>query len=155
MSRTGPRRVVFDVAGEITLLGDLNVQIPFLTVDGATAPAPGITIQKGDISEGQFVIAGTHDVIVRHLRFRGLWQTGGPHLNNAATIAIDGDANPDHVAARIVLDHVTSRNATDGGPDIWGEVHDVTIQWCFLFHSWHPTTISHYPAPYQVRQRCG
>lgn len=92
-------------------------------------------------------------MIVRHLRFHGLWETGGQHLNNAATIAIDGDANPDHVAARIALDHITSRNATDGGPDIWGEVQDVTIQWSFMFYSWHPTTISHYPAPYQVRQR--
>lgn len=153
VNRSSARRVVFDVAGEITLATDLVVNQPYLTVDGATAPAPGITIVKGDIQEGQFIIAGTHDVIVRHLRFMGLWQTGGPHLNNAATIAIDGDANPDHVAARIVLDHVTSRNATDGGPDIWGEVRDVTIQWSFFFHSWHPTTISHYPAPYQVRQR--
>ena len=24
-----------------------------------------------------------------------------------------------------------------------------------MFYSWHPTTISHYPAPYQIRQRIG
>jgi hypothetical protein len=152
-SQSGPRIVEFDVAGEITLLSDLVVREPFLTVDGETAPAPGITILKSSISDGEFIIAGTHDIIVRHLRFRGLWQMGGPHQNNAATISIDGDTNPDHIAQRIMLDHLTARNATDGGPDIWGEVADVTVQWCFFFYNWHPTTVSHYPGPFQTRQR--
>ena len=149
----GPRRVVFDVAGTITLQSDLVVREPYLTIDGATAPAPGITIRKASIHNGEFIIAGTHDIIIQHLRFWGLWQTGGVHSNNAATISIDGDAGPDYVARDIVLDHITARNATDGGPDIWGEVRDLTISWCFFFYNWHPTTVSHYPGPYQVRQR--
>jgi pectate lyase len=149
----GPRLIVFDVAGTITLQNDIVVREPFLTIDGATAPAPGITIRKASISDGEFIIAGTHDIIVQHLRFWGLWELGGVHANNAATISIDGDTGPDHVAQNIVLDHVTARNATDGGPDIWGEVRDVTISWCFFFYNWHPTTVSYYPAPYQVRQR--
>ncbi len=149
----GPRRIVFDVAGTITLESDIVVREPYLTIDGSTAPAPGITIRKTSIHEGEFIIAGTHDIIVQHLRFWGLWQTGGAHSNNAATISIDGDAGPDYVAQNIVLDHLTARNATDGGPDIWGEVRDVTVSWCFFFYNWHPTTISHYPAPFQTRQR--
>ncbi len=152
-NRSGPRRVVFDVGGDITLADNLVIDQPFLTVDGSTAPAPGITIKNAALQTGQFVIAGTHDVIVRHLRFQGLWQAGGPHLDNAANFGIDGDSKPDGLATRIVFDHITSRNATDGGPDIWGEVSDLIMQWCFLFYSWHPTSISHYPAPFQVRQR--
>lgn len=92
---------------------------PYLTIDGTTAPAPGITIRKTTISNGEVIIAGTHDIIVTGLRFHGLFKQGAPNQNNAATIAIDGDANPDHVAKRIILDHLTSRNATDGGPDIY------------------------------------
>ncbi len=149
----GPRTIVFDVAGTITLQSDIVVREPFLTIDGATAPSPGITIRKATIHDGEFIIAGTHDVIVRHLRFWGLWQAGGPHANNAATITIDGDSSPDFIAQNIVLDHITARNATDGGPDIWGEVSDITVSWSFFFYNWHPSTISHYPAPYQTRQR--
>jgi pectate lyase len=150
ISKSG-RRIVFDKGGTITLKTDLVLKQPYLTIDGTTAP--GITIRKTTISNGEVIIAGTHDIIVTGLRFHGLFKQGAPNQNNAATIAIDGDANPDHVAKRIILDHLTSRNATDGGPDIWGEVQDVTVSWCLFFYNWHPTTISHYPAPYQVRQR--
>ncbi len=153
----GPRTIVFDVTGTITLQSDLKVNQPYLTIDGSTAPAPGITIRPGRVTstgyDGDFIVGGTHDIIVRHLRFWGLWQAGGIETNNAATILIDGDTGPDYVARNIVLDHITSRNATDGGPDIWGEVSDVTVQWCLFFYSRHPTTVSHYPPPYQTRQR--
>ncbi|MCH7884912.1 MAG: right-handed parallel beta-helix repeat-containing protein, partial [Planctomycetes bacterium] len=148
----GPRTIVFDVAGTITLLGDLKVREPFLTIDGSTAPSPGITIRKTTITEGEFIIGGTHDIIIRHVRFWGLWQDGGPTSNNAVTIGIDGDSGPDYIAKNIVLDHVTVRNATDSGPDIWGEVSDLTFSWCFFFYNRHPTTMSHYPAPYQTRR---
>lgn len=153
VNRSGPRIVEFAVAGDITLASDLNIRQPFLTIAGETADAPGITIRKTSFSDGEVIIGGTHDIIVRHLRFHGLWELGGPHMNNAATIAIDGDSNPDRIAQRIVLDHLTTRNATDGGPDIWGEVADITVQWCVVIYNWHPTTVSHYPSPYQTRQR--
>jgi pectate lyase len=149
----GPRIVVFDVGGSITLQSDIKVAEPFLTVDGGTAPPPGITIRKADMYDGEFIVGGTHDIILRNLRFWGVWQAGGPSDNNANTIVIDGDRGPDYHARNIVLDHVTARNATDGGPDIWGEVSDVTISWCFFFYNRHPTTVSHYPSPYMVRER--
>lgn len=152
VNRSGPRRIVFDVAGTIALMGDLYVQMPYLTIDGASAPAPGITIHQNSIYN-QFIIGGTHDIIISHLRFWGGVVPGGQVDNNAATLAIDGDSGPDHVAQRIVLDHLSLRNAADGGPDIWGEVRDVTFSWSFIFYNPHPMTVSHYPAPFQVRQR--
>ena len=152
-NRTGPRTIVFDVGGDIVLTSTLTVNRPFLTIDGASAPAPGITIRQNTIFD-QFIISGTHDVIVTHLRFWGKYVAGGAtDQNNAATLIIDGDSGPDQVAQRIVLDHITGRGAEDGGPDIWGEVRDVTLSWSFIFLNNHPTTISHYPAPYQIRQR--
>jgi len=148
-----PRIVVFDVAGTITLQKDIIVRVPYLTIDGATARAPGITIRKAGIRNGEFIIAGTHNIIIRHLRFHGLWEPGGEHANNTSTIVIDGDSKPDYHARNIVLDHITTRNGTDSSPDIWGEVSDVTVSWCLFFYNYHPTTVSHYPAPYQIRQR--
>jgi hypothetical protein len=52
-----------------------------------------------------------------------------------------------------VVDHVTVLNATDSGMDIWGEVSDVTVSWCLIANSFHPCTVSSYPAPFQKRRR--
>lgn len=149
-NRPGPRMIVFDVAGTIVLQSDLVVNLPYLTIDGASAPPPGITIRQTTIFDN-FIIAGTHDIIINHLRFWGLYVAGGPESNDAATFGIDGDSGPDHVAQRIILDHISARGATDGGPDIWGEVRDLTISWSFIFYNRHPTTISHDAD--QIRQR--
>lgn len=148
----GPRTVVFDVAGTINLASDIYVREPFLTIDGSTAPSPGITIRPASLGVGAFSICGTHDIILTHLRFYGLWQAGGTHCN-CGILGIDGDSSPDHSARNMILDHLTVRNSTDSGPDIWGQCSDITISWCHVLYSWHPTTVSHYPAPFQTRDR--
>src|SRR6185295_9270887 len=109
-------------------------------------PAPGITLVKsGDTN--QFAIAGTHDIILRHLRFQGLYVGGVAGTNNITQfIGIDGDSNPDHYARNIVIDHLTILAATDSAMDIWGEVSDVTVSWCLIANSWHPSTVSYVPA---------
>ena len=61
----GPRTVVFDISGLITLESPLVVRNPYLTVAGQTAPSKGICIRKYN-----FGLYGTHDVIVRHMRVR-------------------------------------------------------------------------------------
>jgi pectate lyase len=134
----GPRTVVFDVGGEITLQSDIRLRSEhgFLTIDGSTAPAPGITIKKVNPNDGEFLLIGATDVIITHLRFWGHWQEGGVQQNNAATISLDGGSS------RVVLDHITARNGTDGGPDLWCDNKDITISWSFFFYNEHPTTIS-------------
>ena len=64
----GQRYVVFDVAGEITLSDHVLVRGSYVTIDGFTAPPPGITIKN----RGLYVrgIDGAHDVIVRGIRVR-------------------------------------------------------------------------------------
>jgi hypothetical protein len=141
VNRAGPRIIVFDLGGTITLTDDLMIRQPFLTIDGSSAPAPGITIRQSKLSD-EFVVGGTHDIIVTHLRFQGLYVDGGPMSNNASTINLDGDRSPDQMARRILLDHLTVRGSTDSGPDIWGPVEDVTLSWCLIFDSLHPTTVS-------------
>jgi pectate lyase len=152
-NRTGPRIIVFDVGGTITMTNTYKVNSPYLTIDGATAPAPGITITKL-IDTNQFFISGTHDIIIRYLRFQGLYLRGAdPGDNNTGIMAIDGDWDPDYYAHDIVVDHVTLLNATDSAMDIWGEVSDVTVSWSIIANSFHPCTVSFYPAPFEKRRR--
>jgi hypothetical protein len=61
----GPATIRFAVGGAIHLKDRLSVETPYLAIDGSTAPAPGITFYRN-----QFEVAGTHHVVLRHLRFR-------------------------------------------------------------------------------------
>ncbi len=61
----GPRTVVFDVSGMITLESGLVVRNPFLTVAGQTAPGRGICLRRYN-----FGMYSTHDVVIRYLRVR-------------------------------------------------------------------------------------
>lgn len=156
LNRTGPRTIVFDVGGTITITNLFKVNSPYLTIDGGTAPAPGITLTKV-VDTNEFVISGTHDIILRHLRFQGLYLRGeDPGDQNTAFMAMDGDWDPDYYVHDIVIDHVTILNATDAGLDIWGEVSDVTVSWCLIANCFHPSTVSYIPPagqPYQKRRR--
>lgn len=108
----GRRTIVFDVAGEIELLDHLYVGGAFVTVDGTTAPAPGITLKnRGLIIRGT---RGAHDVIVRGLRIRGA--------------SIDG-IQISYGAYNVVIDHVSIHGAGDGNLDITENSRDVTVQW--------------------------
>src|SRR4029434_4915118 len=60
----GPRVVVFNVAGIIKLKERIRVRAPYITIAGNTAPGDGVCI-AGDTVELE-----THDVIIRHMRFR-------------------------------------------------------------------------------------
>src|SRR4029079_1497565 len=64
LEASGPRTVVFGVAGTITLTSTIKVRNPYLTVAGQTAPGEGIVVRG---TPGQIL---THDVVVRQMRFR-------------------------------------------------------------------------------------
>ena len=60
-----PRVIVFEAGGIIDLkMNNLEIEDPFVTIAGQTAPHPGITIIKGGIS------VRTHDVIIKHIMVR-------------------------------------------------------------------------------------
>jgi hypothetical protein len=108
----GERTIVFDVAGDIVLRDYLRVRGRFVTIDGSTAPAPGITLRnRGLIIHGTL---GAHDVVVRHIRVRNSAVDG---------IQIAGGAS------RIVIDHVSIHGSGDGSVDITGGARDVTVSW--------------------------
>lgn len=60
----GARIVVFNVAGIIRLKSPIFVRAPYITIAGQTAPGDGVCIA------GESFQVDTHDVIVRHMRFR-------------------------------------------------------------------------------------
>ena len=61
----GPRIVVFDVSGIITLKSRLAVSHPYVTIAGQTAPGKGICIRQAPLG-----LSGANDVVVQHVRVR-------------------------------------------------------------------------------------
>lgn len=62
---TGPRTIVFDVAGLITLKARLVINDRYVTVAGQTAPGKGVCLRGYTLG-----LSGARDVVVRHLRSR-------------------------------------------------------------------------------------
>lgn len=60
----GARIIVFNVSGIINLTTPIIVRAPYITIAGQTAPGEGVIIA------GESFQVDTHDVIVRHMRFR-------------------------------------------------------------------------------------
>jgi large repetitive protein len=108
----GNRTIVFDVGGVIELARMVLVRGAFVTIDGFSAPPPGITLRGGAL----FIRGddGAHDVIVRGIRVRGASMDG---------IAISSGAY------NVVIDHVSVHGSGDGNLDITENAHDVTVSW--------------------------
>ena len=110
----GNRTVVFEVAGTIALATEITIKSSFVTVDGLSAPPPGITIENA----GLIVRGPGHDIVIRGLRIRdarqdGIWVT---------------DA-----AYNVLIEHVSVHNAFDGNIDITRDgTRDVTVAWSVL-----------------------
>jgi hypothetical protein len=156
--RKGPRIIQFKVGGTIKLKSEIKITEPYLTIDGSTAPSPGITVEQATVATPALKLVATHDIIVHGIRSAGLWYPGGPYAkNDAGTLSVDGDGAPGpptkwdpnpHAcgptqadlrnSCRIIFDQVTLSGATDDGPDFWCGVHDLTISRSLIIDSFHP-----------------
>jgi pectate lyase len=122
----GPRTVVFRVAGIITLASPLKINHPFITIAGQSAPGDGVCV-RGATTE-----INTHDVIIRHMRFRrGDMKVRDDALGGNPV----GNVIVDHVSASWGLDENLSlyrymKKDPSGGPDKKMPVENLTIQWC-------------------------
>lgn len=111
----GGRTIVFTVAGDIVLADHLYVRGANITIDGFSAPPPGITLRnRGLIIRGN---RGVHDIIVQNIRVRDA--------------SIDG-IQVAYGAYNVVLDHVSVSGSGDGNIDITEDSHDVTVSWSIL-----------------------
>jgi len=131
LSAAGPRTVVFETSGTVTLTSDdLLVSNPYLTLAGQTAPSPGITIRGGGIR------IMTHDVLIQHVRVRpGDVLAKRVDRTNAGGFIVLGQEGTSVSASgtyNIVLDHVSASWATDQDMSTWFPLHDVTISNSFI-----------------------
>lgn len=115
------RHIVFLVAGNIPI-GDLQISNSYLTIDGSTAPSPGITLTN----VGRLVLEArnrqpVHDIIVNNIRAIG--EGGAVETNDLWELDGSSGAPVHHV----VLDHLTMIGSADGNVDIYGDVHDITL----------------------------
>lgn len=88
----GARIVVFNVSGIIRIKSPLIIRAPYITIAGQTAPGDGICVA------GESVWINTHDVVIRHMRFRR-----GETFVGRRDDSIGG--NP---VGNIIIDHVSA-----------------------------------------------
>jgi pectate lyase len=122
----GPRIVVFNVAGIIKLEERIRVRAPYITIAGSTAPGDGVCI-AGDTVELE-----THDVIIRHMRFRRGATWVGDRNDSIGGNPI-GNIMIDHVSASWGLDENMSMyrhmySPPNGGKDLKLPTVNITIQ---------------------------
>ncbi len=122
----GARTIVFNVAGIIKLNTPLIIRAPYITIAGQSAPGDGVCVA------GESVWINTHDVIIRHMRFRR-GETWVGRRDDAIGGNPIGNIMIDHVSASWGLDENMSmyrhmyNDSTGKQEDKFGTVN-ITIQ---------------------------
>ena len=156
-----PRTIEFSVGGTITLTTDLRFRQPYITVDGFSAPSPGITIEKtGSGVDGETRIqtwpgANTcgHDILVQGIRFRGVWgRDTEDHSQNSDILNVDGEDLPGCLK-NVGIWRNTLTDGQDAVGGFWGSVTDSTFAYNFVLYNHHPQQVSHAPGGVNGQQR--
>lgn len=114
----GHRKIVFRVAGTVTLASPLVLSHSQITLEGTSAPTPGVTISSKPV-----IIKDAHDVKVVGLRFRD---------SDDDNLRIQG------ACENIQIDHCSSVRAGDGALDITQDFKTkdrpkaITVSWCLF-----------------------
>ncbi|MBR1630314.1 MAG: pectate lyase [Paludibacteraceae bacterium] len=117
VNMTGPRIIIFRVAGNIRLTSPLRIKKGNVSILGQSAPGDGICIS------GYPTYIEADNVIVRFIRFR----MGDEH-------AVEGDALTCIGQDRIMLDHCSFSWSTDECASCYGNTN-FTMQYCFITES--------------------
>lgn len=104
----GARIVVFNVAGIIRLETPLIIRAPYITIAGQTAPGDGICVA------GESVWINTHDVVIRHMRFR----------RGETFVGRRDDAIGGHPVGNIMIDHVSASWGLDENMSMYRHMYD-------------------------------
>jgi pectate lyase len=107
-----PRRIIFRVGGTIKLQRPVKIkEQSFITIDGSTAPSPGITLVDRPL-----YIQDSHDILITHIRVRHSQSDG---------LTIRGSHH-------VIVDHCSLTDAGDENIGITQDCHDVTVSWCII-----------------------
>ena len=104
----GPRIVVFNVAGIIQLDERIRIRAPYITISGATAPGDGICIA------GDTVEIDTHDVVIRHMRFR----------RGSTWVGDRNDSLGGNPVGNIMIDHVSASWGSDENMSMYRHMYE-------------------------------
>ena len=109
----GQRTVVFEVGGTIELTSAVHVRGAFMTIDGFTAPPPGITLRGGGLAVRGLDGAARHHHprATRARRSRG---RGADRIRELTTSLVG---------------HVSIHGSGDGNLDVTEGSHDITVAW--------------------------
>ena len=88
----GPRIIVFNVAGIIQLKDRIRIRAPYVTIAGHSAPGDGVCVA------GNTVEIETHDVVIRHMRFR----------RGATNVGDRNDSIGGNPIGNVMIDHVSA-----------------------------------------------
>ena len=126
---TGPRVIVFDTGGLITMTRRLTLNSPFVTIAGQTAPGKGICIRQWPLG-----LSGANDCVVRFVRNR-------PGNISGQTIDGGGLAGCDHS----IMDHCSISWSMDEGFSSRG-AKNITLQKTLISEALAIAGHSNYPA---------
>lgn len=104
----GARIIVFNVSGIIRLKSPINIRAPYITIAGQTAPGDGVCIT------GASVLLDTHDIIIRHMRFR----------RGEQDVAFRDDALGGNCIGNIIIDHCSATWGLDENMSIYRHVYN-------------------------------
>lgn len=130
---SGPRTVVFRVGGTITVESTIEIDNPFITIAGQTAPGDGILIRGNGARSLTLMRVTTHDVIIRYLRMRRGPSTNGGECVGDTIQIIEGDL--------VVIDHISASWTTDQILTFW-PASRTTVQHSILSEALHNSTHS-------------
>lgn len=104
----GARIVVFNVAGNIKLKTPIIVMAPYITIAGQTAPGDGVVVS------GESFWVNTHDVVIRHMRFR----------RGATDVTRRDDAFGGNPVGNIMIDHCSTSWGLDENISFYRHMFD-------------------------------
>jgi len=104
----GARIIVFNVAGVIRLQSPINIRAPYVTIAGQTAPGDGVCVT------GASFLIDTHDVVIRHMRFRRGMQD----------VAFRDDAMGGNAVGNILIDHCSGSWGLDEVLSLYRHVYN-------------------------------
>ncbi len=108
LEKGGARTVVFNVAGIIKLESPLMIRAPYVTIAGQTAPGDGVCIA------GESIWIDTHDVVIRHMRFR----------RGETFVGRRDDALGGNPVGNIIIDHVSASWGLDENMSIYRHMYE-------------------------------
>ena len=104
----GARIVVFNVAGVIKLDKPITLRAPYISILGQTAPGDGVCVT------GASFLIDTHDVVIRHMRFR----------RGAQDVAYRDDALGGNAVGNIMIDNVSASWGLDENMSVYRHVYN-------------------------------